>query len=132
MDKKVALCMASVAHESGQKPEFEISWDRLVMAVGEQTATFGVPGVEEHCFFMKATLTTSAYYLPSFLGLEIQHVTTIRLLHLSALVSKSCKQIIMLAIFLPSQLVDSLSRTEVHSCLRHANSMAVIVLTKRL
>ncbi|CAL8465647.1 g5183 [Coccomyxa elongata] len=53
MEKKVALCMASVAYESGQKPEFEVLWDLLVMAVGEQTATFGVPGVEDHCFFMK-------------------------------------------------------------------------------
>ena len=60
MEKKVALCTASVAHESGKKPEFEISWDLLIMAVGEKTATFGVPGVEDHCFFMKASLSTFA------------------------------------------------------------------------
>ncbi|BDA51498.1 Internal alternative NAD(P)H-ubiquinone oxidoreductase A1 [Coccomyxa sp. Obi] len=75
MEKKVALCTASVAYESGQKPEFEVSWDLLIMAVGEQTATFGVPGVEEHCFFMKASLTTFACHRSSFLELEIQSVT---------------------------------------------------------
>ncbi len=32
----------------------QVAYDILVMAVGETTATFGVPGVSEHCFFMKA------------------------------------------------------------------------------
>jgi len=27
-----------------------------VVAVGEQSATFGVPGVSDYCFFMKASL----------------------------------------------------------------------------
>ena len=29
--------------------------DILVVSVGEQPATFGTPGVEENCFFMKAS-----------------------------------------------------------------------------
>jgi NADH:ubiquinone reductase (non-electrogenic) len=37
----------------GRRPEFEIEYDTLVVAVGEQPATFGVPGVAEHAFFMK-------------------------------------------------------------------------------
>lgn len=30
-------------------------YDIMVCAVGETTATFGVPGVMEHCYFMKAS-----------------------------------------------------------------------------
>jgi hypothetical protein len=31
----------------------QVQYDTLVVAVGEQPASFGVPGVHEHCFFMK-------------------------------------------------------------------------------
>jgi NADH:ubiquinone reductase (non-electrogenic) len=31
----------------------QVQYDTLVVAVGEQPASFGVPGVREHCFFMK-------------------------------------------------------------------------------
>ena len=31
----------------------QIQYDKAVIAVGEQPATFGVKGVREHCFFMK-------------------------------------------------------------------------------
>ena len=31
----------------------QVIYDIMVCAVGEQTATFGVPGVMEHCYFMK-------------------------------------------------------------------------------
>ncbi|EFJ45750.1 hypothetical protein VOLCADRAFT_63330 [Volvox carteri f. nagariensis] len=33
--------------------QMQIQYDKAVVAVGEQPATFGVPGVKEHCFFMK-------------------------------------------------------------------------------
>lgn len=33
--------------------EFSLQYDRLVMTVGAQTNTFGIPGVREHCFFLK-------------------------------------------------------------------------------
>jgi NADH:ubiquinone reductase (non-electrogenic) len=33
--------------------QFEVPYDYLVVSVGEQPATFGVPGVQEHTFFMK-------------------------------------------------------------------------------
>eukprot|EP00882_Tetradesmus_deserticola_P001020 GHRQ01001105.1.p1 GENE.GHRQ01001105.1~~GHRQ01001105.1.p1 ORF type:complete len:649 (+),score=345.14 GHRQ01001105.1:241-2187(+) len=52
-DKKVAYCTAAVAFEDGRRPQFEIEYDMVVVAVGEQPATFGVPGVAEHCYFMK-------------------------------------------------------------------------------
>ena len=33
---------------------FEVPYDRLVMAVGAQTNTFGIPGVKERCNFLKS------------------------------------------------------------------------------
>lgn len=51
--RKVAVCRSDAILESGQPSEFEVEYDTLVMAIGEQPATFGVPGVQEHCFFMK-------------------------------------------------------------------------------
>lgn len=33
--------------------EYEISYDKLVIAVGGRANTFGVPGVEKHAFFLK-------------------------------------------------------------------------------
>lgn len=51
--RKVAVCHSDAILESGQPSEFELQYDTLVMAIGEQPATFGVPGVQEHCFFMK-------------------------------------------------------------------------------
>lgn len=53
--RKLALCTSTFAYENGRRPQFEVSYDVLVMSVGEQTATFGVPGVLEHCYFMKVT-----------------------------------------------------------------------------
>ncbi|KAG2487510.1 hypothetical protein HYH03_013928 [Edaphochlamys debaryana] len=50
---KVAVCTSSIAYPDGRKPQFEIQYDKAVVAVGEQIATLGVPGVKEHCFFMK-------------------------------------------------------------------------------
>ncbi|EFJ45820.1 hypothetical protein VOLCADRAFT_105834 [Volvox carteri f. nagariensis] len=52
-EAKVAVCTSSFAYDDGRRPQFEIQYDKAVVAVGEQPATFGVPGVKEHCFFMK-------------------------------------------------------------------------------
>jgi NADH:ubiquinone reductase (non-electrogenic) len=49
----VAYCTSSIAFEDGRRPQFEIAYDIAVVAVGEAPATFGVPGVAEHCYFMK-------------------------------------------------------------------------------
>jgi len=35
--------------------EFTVGYDRLVLSVGAMTNTFGIPGVEEHCHFIKET-----------------------------------------------------------------------------
>lgn len=33
---------------------FDITYDRLIVSVGAQTNTFGIPGVKEHCNFLKS------------------------------------------------------------------------------
>lgn len=33
--------------------EFDVSYDYLVVTIGAKTNTFGIPGVEEHCSFLK-------------------------------------------------------------------------------
>jgi len=33
--------------------KFELSYDELVIAVGAENNTFHIPGVHEHCFFLK-------------------------------------------------------------------------------
>lgn len=35
------------------RPLMELSYDKLVYAVGTKTGTFGVPGVREHCYMLK-------------------------------------------------------------------------------
>ena len=52
---QVAYCTSRNAYEDGLRPQFEVPYDLLVVAVGERPATFGVAGVEEHCYFMKAS-----------------------------------------------------------------------------
>lgn len=42
---------AQVEEKKGQL--FEISWDKLVLAVGCYSQTFGTPGVREHAYFLK-------------------------------------------------------------------------------
>lgn len=51
---KKAVC-SSINHTGVLAPRrtFEIDYSFLFVAVGEQPATFGTPGVAEHCFFMK-------------------------------------------------------------------------------
>jgi NADH:ubiquinone reductase (non-electrogenic) len=53
LEGKVVYCTSKNCYEDGFRPEFQIPYDILVVAVGEQPATFGIPGVEEHCYFMK-------------------------------------------------------------------------------
>jgi NADH:ubiquinone reductase (non-electrogenic) len=49
----VAYCTSKNNYLDGRKPAFEVPYDILVVAIGEQPATFGTPGVAENCFFMK-------------------------------------------------------------------------------
>ncbi|GIL85463.1 hypothetical protein Vretifemale_13975, partial [Volvox reticuliferus] len=52
-EAKLAVCTSQFALDDGRRPQFEIQYDKAVVAIGEQPATFGVPGVREYCFFMK-------------------------------------------------------------------------------
>lgn len=38
--------------------QYKLSYDRLVIAVGALSNTFGVPGVEEHAFFLKVLISS--------------------------------------------------------------------------
>jgi NADH dehydrogenase FAD-containing subunit len=47
-------CISIVCEgNSCETEEFEIGYDRLVFSVGAQTTTFGTPGVEEYCNYLK-------------------------------------------------------------------------------
>ena len=50
--KQTLLC------ESVIRPDlkYEVSYDKLVIAVGCLSNTFGIPGVEKHAFFLKVNL----------------------------------------------------------------------------
>jgi NADH:ubiquinone reductase (non-electrogenic) len=42
-----------VADSAKSRPGFELSYDKLVVAVGAENNTFGTPGVEKHAHFLK-------------------------------------------------------------------------------
>lgn len=49
------------------RPLMELSYDKLVYAVGTKTGTFGVPGVREHCYMLKVcrlSFVVSSFFLP--------------------------------------------------------------------
>jgi hypothetical protein len=60
VERKVALFQSVPAFEDGRRPQFEVPYDLAVVAVGELPATFGVPGVAQHCYFMKEVEDTVA------------------------------------------------------------------------
>lgn len=54
LENKVVTCESVVCGgNSCEIKEFEVEYDRLVVTVGAQTNTFGIPGVREHCNFLK-------------------------------------------------------------------------------
>ncbi|KAL3922076.1 MAG: hypothetical protein SGILL_002398 [Bacillariaceae sp.] len=46
-------CASVPSDENDVSKNFEVPYDRLVVAVGARSNTFGIPGVEEHCHFLK-------------------------------------------------------------------------------
>lgn len=51
---KTLTCQSVVCDgNSCEINEFSVPFDRLVVAIGAQTNTFGIPGVREHCNFLK-------------------------------------------------------------------------------
>lgn len=47
-DKRIAYCEGKF-----KRTPFEIQYDKVVIGVGAVSNTFGVPGVAEHCYFLK-------------------------------------------------------------------------------
>ena len=47
-DKRVVVCESVLNNK-----RYEVSYDKLVIAVGARSNTFNVPGVEKHAFFLK-------------------------------------------------------------------------------
>ena len=53
-EKKTVGCQSVMCEgTSCQFEDFDVEYDHLVVAVGATTNTFGVPGVREHCIFLK-------------------------------------------------------------------------------
>ena len=53
-ESKILTCQSVVCDgNSCEINEFSVPYDRLVVTIGAQTNTFGIPGVREHCNFLK-------------------------------------------------------------------------------
>jgi NADH dehydrogenase FAD-containing subunit len=52
-DRRVVHCTGIQCDDTCEIAEFEVPYDRLVVAVGSSVNTFGIPGVKEHCSFLK-------------------------------------------------------------------------------
>jgi NADH dehydrogenase FAD-containing subunit len=52
-ETKTVTCYGISCDEFCEIKEFTVEYDRLVVAVGARVNTFGIPGVEEHCSFLK-------------------------------------------------------------------------------
>lgn len=50
--------------------QYELSYDRLVIAVGALSNTFDVPGVEKHAFFLKVSTTGTVLLNPMMLQIS--------------------------------------------------------------
>uniref|UniRef100_A0A7R9UDT3 FAD/NAD(P)-binding domain-containing protein n=1 Tax=Pinguiococcus pyrenoidosus TaxID=172671 RepID=A0A7R9UDT3_9STRA len=53
-DSKSVTCQSIVCEGTAcDIEEFDVEYDKLVIGVGATTNTFGIPGVKEHCMFLK-------------------------------------------------------------------------------
>jgi len=52
-EKKVTCEAVQCAGSACEINSFEVSYDKLVVSIGAQTNTFGIPGVREYCCFLK-------------------------------------------------------------------------------
>ena len=51
--KRIACQSVFCEGNSCEINDFEVSYDKVIMTVGAQTNTFGIPGVREYCCFLK-------------------------------------------------------------------------------
>ena len=52
-DEKMTSSSRAIKDSTRTRPQFEITYDKLVVAVGAENNTFGTPGVYEHAHFLK-------------------------------------------------------------------------------
>ncbi|XP_042395523.1 external alternative NAD(P)H-ubiquinone oxidoreductase B2, mitochondrial-like [Zingiber officinale] len=52
-EKKQVLCQTDIGTNFEGNGEFVVNYDYLVIAVGAKVNTFNIPGVEQHCYFLK-------------------------------------------------------------------------------
>ncbi|KAL7311986.1 hypothetical protein PS15m_007797 [Mucor circinelloides] len=53
VEKQVIHCTSNIDADPDKKEEFTLDYDKLVIAVGAYTKTFGIPGVKEYACFLK-------------------------------------------------------------------------------
>ncbi|XP_074561967.1 external alternative NAD(P)H-ubiquinone oxidoreductase B2, mitochondrial-like, partial [Curcuma longa] len=53
VENKQVLCQTDIGTNFEGNGEFVVNYDYLVIAVGAKVNTFNIPGVEEHCYFLK-------------------------------------------------------------------------------
>jgi len=63
VNKKVN-CRSTQNADLDKKAEFSVDYDYLVIAVGAQSNTFNVPGVEENAYFLKVNASVTDIILP--------------------------------------------------------------------
>lgn len=51
--RQVVKCAGLTGESDADISEFEVPFDRLIVAVGARINTFGIPGVQEHCSYLK-------------------------------------------------------------------------------
>lgn len=54
-ESKKVYCKSTQKSKLGEKEEFAVDYDYLVVSVGGLSNTFGTPGVEENTLFLKVT-----------------------------------------------------------------------------
>ncbi|KAI8366174.1 pyridine nucleotide-disulfide oxidoreductase-domain-containing protein [Blakeslea trispora] len=52
-ENQVVHCTSNIEEEGLTKRQFSLDYDKLVIAVGAYSRTFGIPGVKEHACFLK-------------------------------------------------------------------------------
>ena len=51
--ERIVQCRKDSESAQSQSPSVAVPYDQLVIAVGAEPATFNIPGVSEHCMFIK-------------------------------------------------------------------------------
>lgn len=52
-ERQIVKCTGLAEGHDDEISEFEVPFDRLIVAVGARINTFGIPGIQEHCSYLK-------------------------------------------------------------------------------